>query len=270
MSDTQSTDYIPWDRFKAVIVTRHSIPELYKKSASILARIPYPKVAIPSANTLANQYIYQCLTIFPQFEWVINIDDDCFITDIHAIYELLDYMERNGYDYCGMPDGLTYTPRDIFNPASMNPFFNIFRVSTIWYKMTPETMQIHYHPSLLQKLDMSKLHPEIVGRDATTIYQHEFNSDYEPFYPQFFALLAQTKALQLYGQSFRPRPDGSREGVLFPEDPWTTILYTPDMKPFALHTWFARDYYGATNPYTPPQNKERIDRVAEYALSKYL
>ncbi len=116
---------------------------------------------------------------------------------------------------------------------------------------------------------MSILHPAIVGCDHETIYNYKFNYDYEPFYPQFFALLAQTNALQLYGESYRLREDGSREGVLFTDDPWTTILYTPNKNPFALHTWFARDYHGSTNPHTPPENKARIDRVAEYALNSY-
>jgi hypothetical protein len=262
-----STDDIPWNRFNAVIVTRHSIPELYQKSGSILSKIPYPKVLIPSANTIASLYVHQCLTAFPQYDWVINVDDDCFLTDIHAIYELLDYMQQNDYDYCGMPDGLTYTPRDIFNPASMNPFFNIFRTKTIWRKITPDTMQVRYHPSLLEKVDMQMLHPEIVGCNHSNIYKYNFQTNYEPFYTQFFALLAQTNALFLYGESYRLKKDGSREGVLFPEDPWTTILYTHTKKPFALHTWFARDYYGSTNPYTPPQNKERIDRIADHALA---
>lgn len=264
-----SLDMIPWDRFNAVIVTRHSIPELYSQCSKILSIIPYPKVIIPSANTIAHEYVHQCLTIFPQYDWVINIDDDAFITDVHSIYELLDEMDEKGYDYCGMSDGLTYTPRDIFNPASMNPFFNIFHTKTIWQKMSPQTMMIHYHPSLLSKVNFTILHPEIQNRTQQTILQHPFPIDSEPFYPQFFALIAQCKPLFLYGRSFEYDENKNRVGILFPDDSMTTVLYSHKNKPFLLHTWYARSYHKITCPTTPPNNKERIDRIAKYALMQH-
>jgi hypothetical protein len=260
---------IPWERFKAVIVTRHSVPAIYETCRRILDLIPYPKVAIPSANTLAHLYIHQCLFDFPQYDWVINVDDDAFLTDPAALYELLDYMDREGYDYSGMPDGLTYTPRDIFNPCSDNPFFGVYHVKSIWSKMTPEMLYgERYHPSLLEKMDFTKLHPEIMKRNQETIHTIPFSPNGEPFYPQFFGLLRHCRHLQLYGQSFYYDENGKRIGILYPEDPYTTILYNHENKPFLVHTWYARSYYQSMDHTTPPNNKERIDRMALYALRK--
>lgn len=263
---TLPTETIPWERFNAVIVTRHSIPEIYETCKKCIATIPYPKVIIPSANTIADQYVDQCLYNFKQYDWVINIDDDAFLTDPVALYDLLDYMDREGYDYCGMPDGLLYTPRDIFHPCSMNPFFNIFHIKTIWEKMTPHTARLRYHPAFLNKVDFRQLHPEIVKRTHEDIYTHPFPTYAEPFYSQFFALIAQCKPLQLYGKSFDYDENNKRIGILFPEDPWTTVLYNHEKKPFMVHTWYARSYFQSMDSTTPPNNKERIDRMMSYAL----
>jgi hypothetical protein len=225
-------------------------------------------VVIPSANTLADKYVDQCLQDFKDYDWVINVDDDAFVTNPKALYDLLDYMDRENYDYCGMPDGLTYTPRDIFHPASCNPFFNIFHVKRIWSKMTPQTSRIRYHPSLLTKIDFSKLHPEIVGKTMDNIYTADFPMYSEPFYPQFFALLAQCKPLYLYGQSFYYDQNKKRIGIVFPEDPYTTVLYNHENKPFLVHTWYARSYHQSMDHTTPVNNKERIDRMMSYAMEQ--
>lgn len=262
-----------WSDFKAVIVTRHSIAELYEKNVNaFLAGIPYPKMVFQ--NPPAGDYVWHIITQFrADYDWVINIDDDAFLSDPSAIYKLLVYMRDNQYAYCGMPDGLTYTPRDIFNPASMNPFFNIFNLALI----NPEEIAKNawYSADLLRKMDLSEYHPEIFQKTHETIYNYQFSDNYEPFYRIFFGLLRSgAKALLLYGRSFYyegPECATRRVGIVFPDDPYTTVLYMPRVlgaQPFIYHTWYARDYYSANNPTTPPNNRARIDRMFEFALAR--
>lgn len=258
-----------WSAFKAVIVTRHSIVELYEKNVNnFLAGIPYPKMIYQ--NPPAGDYIWNIINQFKgEYDWVINIDDDAFLADPSAIYELMVYMRDEGYAYCGMPDGLTYTPRDIFNPASMNPFFNIFNLAMIDTKAVIE--HAWYSPELLQSMDLSEYHPEIFNKTHATIYGHHFPDNYEPFYKVFFGLLGSTKALLLYGRSFYYNNQGQRIGIVFEDDPYTTVLYMPralGARPFMYHTWYARDYYTANNATTPPNNRDRIDRMCEFALAR--
>lgn len=262
-----------WSRFNAVIITRHSLEPLYAKTRVILDKLPYPKVTI--TNPPADEYIWRCLTDFEnKYDWVINIDDDAFLTDFGALYELLEIMERDGYDYCGMPDGLTYTPRDIFNPASMNPFFNIFHIPSILPKlMAYQHGRIEYSATLVRNmvpaLKAGGFHPEIHKRSWEDIHLHPFSPSYEPFYPIFFLLLnAGCKPLLMYGRSWTNQADGSRLGAMISDDTWTTVLYTPTGRELLYHTWLARDYLEKHNHYTPDNNRERIDKAYELALAK--
>lgn len=258
-----------WSAFKAVIVTRHSIAALYEKNVNaFLADIPYPKLVYQ--NPPAGNYVWNIITqLKDEYDWVINIDDDAFLSDPSAIYDLMVYMKQSGYAYCGMPDGLTFTPRDIFNPASMNPFFNIFNLTLI----DPQAVLSNawYSPDLLYKMDLNEYHPEIFQRTHETIYSYPFSDNYEPFYKIFFGLLRSgAKALNLYGRSFYYNNMNQRVGIVFEDDPYTTVLYMPralGARPFMYHTWYARDYYTANNTTTPPNNQARIDRMFDFALS---
>ena len=279
---------LDWSRFKAVIVSRHSIPDLYRMNMRILKHIPLQKVAVQDPPAL--DYMIHCIEGYKdKFDWVINVDDDAFLTDFKALYDLMVYMEENAYDICGMPDGLTYTPRDVFNPVSMNPFFNVIQLKTIKHKLpTVQDMLAPYNPSLMQYVDVGKYHPEMWGKTADQITGTEFPVGYEPYYPFFYGITPKVKILWLYGRSYTfdesaPResviiPDEPRrantwpfgkKGITFEDDPWTTILYNHEGKEVCLHTWYAR-YYGTTHDPTMPiiNNAFRIDRVFKMACNK--
>ena len=123
-----------WSRFNAVIVTRHSDVTLYGKCAAFLAHIPYPRIVIK--NPRPDEYMDRILGLterkdFESYDWIINVDDDAFLWNPARLWALMAHMERTGHHYCGMSDGLTLTPREWGNPASMNPFFNVFHMSAI-------------------------------------------------------------------------------------------------------------------------------------------
>jgi hypothetical protein len=284
---------LDWGRFKAVVVTRHSmhsesIHDLYRMNLRILNHLPYPKHAVQ--NPPAFHYLIHCIEHYRNdYDWVINIDDDAFLTDFKALYDLMDHMEREGYDICGMPDGLTYTPRDVFNPCSMNPFFNVIQMKTFRQKFaTVQDMIAPYHPGLLKHLDFSVMHPEMWGkRSGAELQGSEFPIGYEPYYPFFYALLPKAKMLWLYGRSYtfdgydvkdviipdEPRRTQmwwyGKKGVTYDDDPWTTELRNHEGTSFILHTWYARSYGHGEDPTMPIiPNTARIDRIYELACKR--
>jgi hypothetical protein len=269
---------LDWSRFNAIIVTRHSCKPLYEKNIQILSKIPYEKQIIE--NPPAGDYVWHCITQYEgKYDYVINIDDDAFLSDLSGLFDVLVTMEIGGYDYAGMPDGMTWTPRDIFNPASMNPFFNVFHVQRILEKLKafPRGLNTQFTygliESLIPALKEKGFCPEALAAGVTweTLAAYHFPTDYEPFYPIFFALLnAGCRPLLLYGCSWNgERCDvADRVGMIAPSDWWTTVLYTADKKPFLYHTWLARDYFQSTNSFTPLDNRERIDNAFRSALKE--
>lgn len=265
-----------WSKFNAIIVTRHSCKELYDKNRIILDKLPYKKEALE--NPPAGDYIWHCITRYEgQYDYVINIDDDAFFMDFSGLYDVLEDVENGGYDFAGMPDGMTWTPRDIFNPASMNPFFNVFHIPRILKKLraAPGGPNVKFSPGLIEgiapTLKEVGFHPEALAEGVTweNLTKHAFPTNYEPYYPVFFALLnAGCKPLMLYGRSWNGDrcPEHQRVGLVSPRDWFTTVLYTANKKPFIYHTWLARDYLEPKNTYTPRDNYDRINRAFDLAL----
>jgi hypothetical protein len=285
---------LDWGRFKAVFVARHAmheekIHELYRMNLRILNYIPWPKVAVQDPPAL--DYMFHCIEGYKDnYDWVINMDDDAFLCDFKALFDLMVFMEENKYDICGMPDGLTLTPRDIFNPCSMNPFFNVIQLKTIKHKLPNgvRDMVAPYHPKLLEHVDVTKYHPEMWGKTAEQLQGNEYSVSYEPYYNWFHAVLPKSKVLWLYGQSYdydkklplyevfivdEPRRantwPNNKKGILFDDDPWTTVLYNHEGKEVCIHTWYSRNYgteFDPTLPIIP--NVARMDRIFQLACKK--
>lgn len=252
-----------WSDFNAAIVTRCGTDVLYDKNVkNLLNRIPYPKV--PLRNTTADGYLMTILEKL-DYDWIINIDDDAFLFDPSALYELLVYMRDNQYAYCGTPDALTYSPRPAFNPASMNPFFNIFNRRLI--DVAAVKRNGTYSESLVANLDLSQFHPEIVGMDHSNVHKYKFPIHFEPFYPIFHGLLhSNAKPLLLYSRAHK-----DNVGIVLKEDNLTTALYLPRElggREFLYHTWYSRDYIMKPGQEAPPNNRQRIDNALAKAISK--
>ena len=264
-----------WSRFNAVIVTRHSDVTLYGKCAAFLAHIPYPRIVIK--NPRPDEYMDRILGLterndFESYDWIINVDDDAFLWNPARLWALMAHMERTGHHYCGMSDGLTLTPREWGNPASMNPFFNVFHMSAIREQVGESSLI----DALQTKIPWTSLECNLrwpgsappTHQDLARLPFH-----LEPFYPHFFKLLQMCKPLYLRGESYTctapitPEhirltdiPMAQKEGVLFADDPMTTILYDHEGAPFLYHTWYARCYSEPGSIH-----KARIDRVARAA-----
>ena len=176
-------------------------------------------------------------------------------------------MEDNDYDMCGMPDGGTYSCRGSGNPASMNPYFNIFQTKTLRNKINSidELHVSQYNQSLYNKIPMHNFHLDALGETSTS-------SNLEPFYPFFFAFLEKCTVLFLYGRSYNKTNTDELIGEIFPDDCITTKLFNHENKELLYHTWYARSYlYNESNDChdAPKYNYNRITRIIKSALNKH-
>ena len=76
---------------------------LYHKSMA-LCSLPYEKVRL--RNTSADGYLYQVIAD-TEADWVINIDEDAFVSDIDALKRLLAYCRENIAKYA-MPYDIAF------------------------------------------------------------------------------------------------------------------------------------------------------------------
>lgn len=63
-------------------------------------------------------------------DFVVNVDEDCFIYNWPAVIEIIKRMKRGGYTHAGMPDRHVSGHR--FNLYVVtNPFFNVFNMEQV-------------------------------------------------------------------------------------------------------------------------------------------
>jgi hypothetical protein len=119
---------------KKTIVTRSQNNELYAIFKSLwndnnifVQRTDFP------GYTGALDYLLHLFT--DEYSgWIVNVDEDFFLTNEKLMDDLLLYMQENDFAYCGVPDGhvISHRNNSIFN---VNPFFNIFNVDLIKTKI---------------------------------------------------------------------------------------------------------------------------------------
>lgn len=170
-----------------------------------------------------------------EYDYVINVDEDIAFIDDKVIYEIIDYMEENNYDYCGVADGGEILVR-INNPLAMNPFFNIFNAKKIRTMVSQFDLNINSKKMLEEDWDKKLKHPKKC--------KYQYN-DAEPFYPFFYNLIKMgIKGLYLSAENF--------------EDEISTIVKFNN-KNILCHTWYAREYKKYGSPH-----RDRIDRVFDF------
>jgi hypothetical protein len=215
------------------ICTRSINEHLFNKAMGLIT-LPYQKYRLTGTtndNYLVRVFLSDC-------DWLINVDEDCYIIDNMAVQDLLDYMVENDYDYCGMPEAGISACRMANNPLVMNPFFNIFNIKSIQSKLDP----------------IGIVHSEF-GEDLLDKLPHHLmkNKDYgfgfcENYYRVFYWLLRNFKPLWLDGRNL--------------DDEITTELFNHNGKPMCWHTWYAREY-GKDDYHTV-----RIDKIIKEAYAR--
>ncbi len=171
--------------------------------------------------------------------WAINVDEDCFLINPRLVVELLQRMEREGYDTAAIQDGASHMR--YHNPVLFNPFFFAFDVKK------------------LQAVKKQCVDPVAESRQYEHLVKYRdlpYKFDgFEPYYPFFVDLLhAGMRPLYLPSRPFHEFPqDGTNI-----EKP--SILLDPDGRELAVHAWYSRLYH-------EPVVQNRIRICEEYAAA---
>ncbi len=234
------------------IVTRSMNYDLYIESKTITDVLPYQRTRL--LGTTADGYIYSLLR--RSADWIINLDEDAFITDIDELEALLQYCIDNGYGNCGMPEGGVHLKNN--SPIVTNPFFNIMDIA-----------------SMREKYSKSKENEYATHKkeyEAVTPY-HLINDDYRYIYNEPFC-----KFFVWSSQNFKTLYLDSEAH----EDGISTILKSHRGKPFLVHTWYTRHYGKDTfhttrinniiDKYVATTQNERLNRkqTLQYIYNKYI
>lgn len=213
---------------KIVFATRSISQDLFDLCGKLIKTLGYEHHRL--VGTEADDYFYQLLYI--EADWVINIDEDAFVTNPKRLVNLVHYMEQEGYVCAGMPDGGVCHHR-FHNPVVQNAFFNIINVS----KIRDDFCLLEAKPLWHKKEYEDFLPTQIVTG------QYAFDN-FEPYYPFFFWFLKH-KHKMLYLDAF----DWNR-------DETSTVLLDHEGKPFLIHCWYSRVY---------EEHPERFLKTANFA-----
>ena len=204
----------------------------------------------------------------PNFDWVINIDEDFFVFDEEKIISLLKHMIKNEIDYCGVSDGGQVRHRT-GSPLVVNPFFNIFNTKKIRDLFSIEqedlnkckkeseenTVQFVTIPdenSFKNKISCEYFYKEYMFKYMPKNLKEGYswtNSENGETYYQFFNWLLCKGLKPLYLECYEFKDEVS------------SIVKNHNNEEIGIHTWGSR-FYGQSKYHT-----KRIDEAYEYALS---
>lgn len=113
--------------------------ELYLLSRGLYEQAGYPCVRL--TDQTADGYFFRMLED-EECDIAINVDEDCFITDLDAVMKLAERVEDEGWINAGCSDAGPGVPRG-GDPTVTNPFFNVFNLHEIrksWnaYRLIPQ------------------------------------------------------------------------------------------------------------------------------------
>lgn len=174
----------------------------------------------------ARDYLHHILQ--SDADWVVNVDNDAFITDWEQVEQIISHMDKNDYHYAGMPDG-GVCPHRCRSWVVMNPFFNVFHVKQMKAVISQYPEWVINSAGF--NADWHDKKPDIV--------QGAYNHDYgEPFSSLFYFLYDKFKPLYLNAY-------GHNDGI-------STLLRGIDGVPFVYHSWYSREFS------TDTQQRDRI------------
>ncbi|MBR1929370.1 MAG: hypothetical protein IJ834_06560 [Paludibacteraceae bacterium] len=203
---------------------------LYDRSKGLYQQAEIECVRLTDQS--ADGYFYTMLSD-KDCDIAINIDEDCFITDLNAVMELTEYVIDNGYANCGCPDGGSFSSRKA-NPLVTNPFFNIINLKLIRENIAKNGNGNNIIKAIKQQVklfDYNANKEKMIESFPKEILQNKYdfnNQTQEPYYKFFLWLACNFKVLYLKSSLH--------------EDGTTTILFNHSDKQICMHTWYARFY----------------------------
>jgi hypothetical protein len=194
------------------VYTRHMDPSIYALAMNAL-NVPFPRVAVEDSTPLG--YLLT-LVADEDADYVINLDEDAFVTDNDALIRLLDHVIESGYVNCGMPDGGVVTTRH-HNPLVTNPFFTIMHTA----KLREPTLWGEYIGMALPE-DLPKWFPR-------GLLKHDYwPGSFEPYDEYLTWVALNFPVLYLDAETHA-------DGI-------STILHDHEGHPFLTHSWYGREY----------------------------
>jgi hypothetical protein len=230
-----------------VITGRSNSDTLYDMSREFLVDLPWPKVKFDQLNSWHGGLTYAVETVNLPFDWVINIDIDCFILDVNAMFRLLLHMRENGYDVCGYPEGGVMRTRRK-NPVVPNQFFNIIHSKNIRPMTEAETAECKH------RKEWEALVPEFVFQKGMLM---NF-CDLGEYYYKFFFRLLERECSFLYLDACEARAIPGYTDVAG-SDHLSVAGMNHEGARFLVHTWGGRSYGMKT------EKEDRIDRTYAWA-----
>lgn len=112
---------------RIAITTRSCNDMLYSRMESFLPP-NIPRIRYMGMNHWSDALTYLEKILQLDYDYVINIDEDCFVIDWTTIDRIIQFMAQDGYTHFGMPDHVISHPLRNNSKYVHNPFFNIFDV----------------------------------------------------------------------------------------------------------------------------------------------
>jgi hypothetical protein len=240
------------------IVTNYQNDELYLKSREFYQDLGFPMIGINGSNRFYGFPFFNYMMTnetFADCDWIIYVDEDCFITNKQALLDLLNHQIENNIHCCGVPDGGVISHR-FHNPVSIIAYFMIINVGAMREKYDSNAAN-----SMMYGHDLDKFIPHHLI-NTNRPYEEKFRrtiapgyapygviyDNFEPTYKLFFWLLRNNYNM-LYLNAYD-----------YPHDDLTTVTKNHLGVDFAYHTWFAREF-------NLPKHRDRILNVINYCKS---
>lgn len=196
---------------------------LYELSRAFYEGAGYPCVRLTDQS--ADGY-FDTMLSDTECDIAINVDEDCFVADMEAVWYLVDLCIDGGYANIGCPDGGGNAPRH-GNPVVTNPFFNVFNLTLIRTKYSRAAVKQYDYAA-----DKERLMRDYPRSLLLTRYDFDNKSYVEPYYPLFLWLAGNFDCHYL---PTRMHADGI-----------STMLYdgsdSEGGRLLCAHSWFARYY----------------------------
>ncbi len=193
---------------KVIIATRSRNAELYAKASAFWpAEIQRERITGMDTYQDALNYLHRILQL--DADLVVNIDEDCFVFDWSVVDEMLKGVWNDHFSVAGMPDTKENCHHRSNSDRVLNPFFNVF-----------------HRRQCVHALENTSWYANavVIGSNPSGCYPPE------PFNNFFVALRYGMAVCDLNGKD---HADGTS----------TELSY--DDHPFALHSWYSREYEGA-------------------------
>lgn len=189
----------------------------------------FPVLKIYGENGLYGKKLLEKLffedSLQEKYDYLILVDEDCFVYCDEYISKLVDYMENNHFEICGMPDGGTSRIRNHRNDVP-NLFFTIFDCRKIRNINKEGYMKYQVPTELYQNTD--------------TVHCDDFEGYYKMLCYLRYKL----------NMTFLPLTD-----VFENEERATVVSF--NNKKLCIHCWYSRKYQ------TDNEVKERINKILD-------